>query len=201
MINPSNITNYNLDENEIEITLLFWLLVSGKTAKTTAKCLDSLIEIMNNWHNQIYGEKKFSPFEMIKNMDTFYKEVSSDWLAILMKKVGIGCYGFKSRGCIELSNGNLDLRSCSPEDLEKITGIGPKTSRAFIIHSRPNQKYACLDTHVLHFMRDKGYDVPHSTPTGKKYKQIEQIWLKLANESGMSLTDYDLKIWKEYSGN
>lgn len=155
MVDPSNITNYNLDRNDLEIHLLFWLLVSGKNAKTTAKCLDSLIKLINNWHNQIYGEKEFSPFQMIRNMHEFYKEISPNWLALLMQKVGIGCYGFKSRGCIELAYSDLDLKSCSPEELEKITGIGSKTSRAFIIHSRPNQKYACLDTHVLHFMRDK----------------------------------------------
>ena len=72
MVDPSNITNYNLDRNDLEIHLLFWLLVSGKNAKTTAKCLDSLIKLINNWHNQIYGEKEFSPFQMIRNMHDFY---------------------------------------------------------------------------------------------------------------------------------
>ena len=134
-------------------------------------------------------------------MHQFYQENSPSWLSHLMKRSGIGCYSNKSLGFVELAYSNLDLKTCSPEDLEKIRGIGPKTSRAFLIHSRPNQKYACLDVHLLRFMRDLGYDVPINTPTGKKYKQIEQLWLKLANKSGMTLAEFDLTIWRKYSGN
>jgi hypothetical protein len=200
MIDPSNITKFNQTQKQLEEVLLFWLLVSGKTAKTTAKCLNSLLNLMKDWHKQFY-EKRFTYFQMIKNMHEFYKEISPDWLALLMKRTGIGCYGFKSIGFIELAYSELDLKTCSPEELEKITGIGPKTSRAFIIHSRPDQQYACLDVHILRFMRDSGHDVPANTPTGRRYKQVEQLWLTLVNRSGMSPADYDLKIWREYSGN
>jgi hypothetical protein len=201
MIDPSKITDFNRNTDQLQEVLLFWVTVAGKKAITTAKYLDDLLDMMKNWHQQFYGRKRFSPFEMIKNMDIFYGLVTPDWLSLLMKRTGIGCHSIKSRAFIELAYSDLDLKTCLPEDLENITGIGPKTSRAFIIHSRPNQNYACLDVHLLKFMQDKGYDVPINTPTGTKYKKIEQQWLKLAHESGMSPADYDLKIWREYSGN
>lgn len=52
--------------------------------------------------------------------------------------------------------------------------------------------------HILKFLKDKGYKVPASTPTGKKYKTIEGYFLKEADKSGLSVADFDLKIWKEY---
>lgn len=91
---------------------------------------------------------------------------------------------------------NADLLDL--EDLEAIPGIGPKTARCFLIHSRPDQQYAGLDTHVLKFLRDKGHEVPASTPTGKKYKELEKVFLQYAAESGMTVADFDLAIWNQY---
>lgn len=94
---------------------------------------------------------------------------------------------------------NINLKTCSVEELEAIPWIGPKTARCFLVHSRKNVKYACLDTHVLHYLRDQGIDAPLSTPTGKKYKYFENIFLRLANEAKMSPAKFDLWIWNNYS--
>jgi thermostable 8-oxoguanine DNA glycosylase len=86
--------------------------------------------------------------------------------------------------------------------LEAITGVGPKTARFFILHTRPNQTMAVLDTHILKYLRDKGHTTQKVTPpAGKKYDELEQIVIAEAKASGMSQPDFDLHIWKTYSGN
>jgi thermostable 8-oxoguanine DNA glycosylase len=94
----------------------------------------------------------------------------------------------------------MDLKTCTVKDLEKIYGIGRKTSRCFILHSRENAQYAGLDTHLLKHLRTvsiKG--VPIQTPSSEKqYRRLEKEILKLAKSAGMSPADYDLKIWKSY---
>ena len=94
----------------------------------------------------------------------------------------------------------IDLETCTAEDLEAIPGIGQKTSRFFITHSRPNQNYAILDTHILAWLKSLGYnDIPKSTPAGKRYQEIEQLFLFEAKKRNVSAADLDLQIWKERS--
>jgi len=117
-----------------------------------------------------------------------------------MKRFGIGCYNHKAKAFRELLASKIDLKTCDVDDLERIAGIGPKTSRCFLLHSRPNQTYAGLDRHVLRYMRDQGFSVPKSTPTGAKYKKIEQEFIKIANKLGKSTSELDLEIWNKYRG-
>lgn len=187
MIDPVNITKFENTREELEEVLLFWILAAGKNAITASKCLDNFLT-----HSYKLNGLKNQPFKSIK-------KIGSE-LPQMMKNHGIGCYNNKSKTFTQLVNSNLDLRSCSAEDLEKIYGIGMKTSRCFIIHSRKDAQYAGLDVHLLHFLRDKGYNVPAQTPTKKSYLEIEQIFLKIVRESGLSVAEYDLMIWKEYSG-
>lgn len=183
MIDPYNITNYNQTEEQLQEVLLFWICVAGKTAVVIARRLTNLLDSLN-------GD---SPFDKIRG-------VKKDLLPQLLKKHGIGCYNLKAKSMWELVNSNIDLNHCSIEDLEKITGIGRKTSRCFLIHSRPNIKCAGLDVHILNFLRSKGHKVPKSTPSGaKKYREIESIFLKYVKKSDKSVANFDLKIWARYA--
>jgi thermostable 8-oxoguanine DNA glycosylase len=183
MIDPSNITNYNLNTHQLEEHMIFWILVAGKTAKTISSRLEKVLESID--------EKPWKSFQAIRN----YK---GDF-ANLLKENGIGCFNLKASGIKQLANSNLNLHTCTVDDLEKIKGVGNKTSRCFIVHSRQNAPYACLDTHVLKYLRDQGYDVPKGTPTGRKYREIEQIVLRLAQEAQMTPAAFDLMIWNNYS--
>jgi len=94
------------------------------------------------------------------------------------------------------------LRTCSIDELESIFGIGRKTSRCFVMHSRRNAQCAGLDTHILKFLRSKGHDVPKSTPgSKKKYLEIENLFLKYAKKSNKTIAKFDLDIWKKYAYN
>lgn len=185
MIDPSKITNYNMNEYELQEMAIFWVCVAGKTAFTIAKCLDNLLK-------EIGAKTKF-PFDVIADIPT-------DKLAQKLKDNGIGCYTLKARAIKELSTSGLDLRQCSVNDLEKIYGIGMKTSRCFVIHSRADAQCAGLDVHILKFLRERGHDVPKGTPgSKKKYIELEQIFLEYARKAGKTIAEFDLQIWNKYS--
>lgn len=186
MIDPTNITDFNRNDYSIQEVLLFWICAAGKNAKLVAKSLDL---VLKKGHD-LFG-KNLLPFEVIKKFDN---------LSFVLKSFGIGCYNHKAKSMLQLANSGLDLRSCSVVDLENIYGIGPKTARCFVIHSRKNSRHAGLDTHLLKFLRDKGYNVPASTPSSKKkYAEIENIFLDLVEKYNTTVSELDLKIWNEYS--
>jgi len=183
MIDPFNITDYDMDRPRLEEFLLFWVCAAGKKATTVSKSLDNFLETTRGT----------SPFDKIKS-------VGLTNLPNILKKHGIGCYTSKARSMWELANSDMDLKSCTADDLENIHGIGMKTSRCFLIHSRKDVQNAGLDTHVLKFLKSKGHDVPKSTPgSKKKYKELEQLFLKYANESGKPVAEFDLDIWRSYA--
>jgi len=199
MIDPSDITNYNLTDEALEATIFFWVCAAGKNGRTAARCLEVFLTTIT--HNGM------TPFEAIRDHISFWQSVPEDekgeygLLPELMQMSGIGCYTNKSRTFVELALSNINLRTCSSEDLEKIHGIGPKTARCFILHSRKGARLSGLDTHMLKHLREMGVeDVPKSTPSSKKkYMILEQEVLRLADEAEMSPADYDLMVWNKYS--
>lgn len=190
MIDPINITKFNQTQPELEEAILFWVCAAGKNGVTAARCLDKLLS-----HWRISAKMLAldpSPFDIIRHIH------SQTDLANELKRFGIGCYKGKARTFLQLVWSRLDLKTCDLDDLEDIDGIGPKTARCFLIHSRPDQQYAGLDTHILKYLRDCGYEVPKSTPTGRKYRELEAIFLDLAQRSGKSVAEFDLEIWNQY---
>lgn len=90
------------------------------------------------------------------------------------------------------------FRNTSAEGLERFRGVGPKTARFFILHSRPNAPVVALDTHILRWLAAKGERVPRNTPpAGQDYRRLEGIFLQYAKNSGMSPADFDYAIWLE----
>lgn len=183
MIDPTKITNFNQTDEQLEEVLLFWVLVAGKNASTISKALEKML-------NRLEGS---TPFEKIRG-------VGKEKLPQLLKDNGIGCYSIKARALWELVNADLNLRTCSIDDLEKIYGIGSKTSRCFLIHSRPNMQYAALDTHILKYLRDSGRIVPKATPSNKKlYRKFEKEFLDDALYYGYTVAEFDLALWNKYA--
>ena len=109
-------------------------------------------------------------------------------------------------------NGNLYprmvngcLRRATLETLLLIPGVGDKTARFFILHSREDEQCIPLDTHVLKFISSKGVPcVPTVTPAKSKYG----MWEKIAREmytcemrvkGYRNMAETDLAIWKSFS--
>jgi thermostable 8-oxoguanine DNA glycosylase len=163
--------------------LLFSIAVAGKTAATVARAI----------HNFMGG--RFSP------PFSFIRCLSDEELLRRLKKCRLGNYTRLAKAFRQLANARLDLKNITVSELEKIHGVGPKTARMFLLHTRPNQKLAVLDVHVLRFMREEfGWKVPKVTPSGKAYAKIERDWLNfcsMAAEMNRGLADG----FKQFVGN
>lgn len=186
MIDAANITNYNLTDAELETTLMFWVFAAGKNGTRAAQITNQLRSF---WDTM---SKDISTFHWLMHYDL---EDTTE----LLKQYKTGCHNIKARTLWQLCREDLNLRTCTAEDLEKIYGIGMKTARCFIIHSRENAPYAGLDTHMLKHLKSLGYEVPKSTPSSRKvYLELEKVVIKLAEDSKMSPAQYDLITWRRY---
>lgn len=186
MVDAANITNYNLTDFELETTLMFWVLAAGKNGTRAAEITNKLRGFWNTFSKDISTFRSLMHYDLEETID-------------LLKEYKTGCHNHKARTLWQLCREDLNLRTCTAEDLEKIYGIGMKTSRCFIIHSRENAPYAGLDTHMLKYLSSLGYDVPKNTPSNKKlYLTIEKIVLNLAKEKGMNPAEFDLAVWNKY---
>jgi endonuclease III len=190
MIDPTKITNYNLTQAELEEHLLFWVFAAGHNAKSTAKGVDKF---------------KTKVFALAPDHEFLFGAIYAlgqtngwDFIRELLGSCGLGCWRRKSRTVRELCLKALHLKTCTRENLESIWGIGEKTSKCFLLHSRPGIRFAGLDTHIRKFLREKGFDVPNAL-TKKRYQVLEQEFLKLCDEVGKTPADYDLELWNKYA--
>ncbi len=170
---------------ECESKILYSIIVAGKTAIFADQKTKQLLE------NCLPEEM---PFNMLRRL------ILTNQLELIIRKVGVGNYTKFSIAVRELLNSNIDFETCKPEDLEKIKGIGPKTSRFFIMWIRPGETYAALDVHILRWLRNLGYDAPKHTPTNKKkYSELEKAFIEEAKAHGRTPRQLDLEIWEDGS--
>jgi thermostable 8-oxoguanine DNA glycosylase len=181
-VDPDNVTNFNLTEDQLQLNILFWICAAGKNGHTSAKCLCNLLNKFSILNNEI------SPFNIILKIKD---------LPLELKNHGIGCYNNKSKTIKELINKNLNLEKCSIDDLESIWGMGSKTTRCFLMHTRKDQRLAGLDRHVLRFLQEMGHKVPKNSPNKKQYRELEKIFIKIADELNKTPSELDLEIWKK----
>jgi|TARA_B110000438_G_scaffold236257_1_gene233269 thermostable 8-oxoguanine DNA glycosylase len=188
LINPKKITNFNRTKADLELFAIFAVCVAGKKSQQTAD------KVNNHFRDTQTPTKQLTPFETIKSL------VNIKVFGAYLQMAKIGQYKRIYRALRDLAESGIDLKTCSVEDLEAIHGIGPKTSRFIIMHSRPNQRLATLDTHILRWMRDQGINTPKATPQSKKlYKELEDKFLTLCDKRAILPSQLDLKIWKQYS--
>jgi thermostable 8-oxoguanine DNA glycosylase len=195
-IDPFKITDFERSEAELEEFILFAISVAGKNAATTAKALDRFLSVLYE------SVSASTPIEALREA---LKGISWRNLAYLAKLSGLGCYTQRARSFEALVEHSAlyDLRTSDIKALsqKKIKGIGPKTARFFVVHSRKDSDFAILDTHVLKYLRDQGVKrVPKATPSeGKDYQRLEKAFLGFVRDSGKSVADFDLAIWTKYA--
>lgn len=177
MINPFAITNFERTEHELQTFMLFCVCVAGKNAVQQAAKLEKFLDIIPG---------SGLPFERIMAID--------DVIPYLVE-VRMGQYNRIGRAFKKLSE-LKQLDRVEIEHLELIKGIGPKTSRFFVLHSRPDSRVAVLDTHILRYMRETmGIAAPKSTPGLKRYSELETQFLEYCDARGCSPATLDLEIW------
>jgi thermostable 8-oxoguanine DNA glycosylase len=177
MITPSVPTNFNRTQSELEEWLLFCVVVAGKTATQQAIKLEQFLNFATG-----------TPFEKIRNCVNLRERLEESKLGQYTRIEHV----FRQ---IVL----LDVTKVTLEELESIKGIGPKSARFFFLHSFPNQNIAVLDTHILAWLREQGYQAPKSTPDLKKYHILEKIFLQEAENRKLTPAELDIQIWNERS--
>ncbi len=177
MVDPFDVTNFNRSESELQEFLLFSMAVAGKTASVIAKKIEDFLR-----EAKVQG---VSPFD-------YLRALTPSRLLRDLKKVKLGKYNVLVRGFAQLAKSSLDLETCSTKDLEEICGIGKKTSRFFLLHSRPNQRVACIDTHIKRWLQEMGHQC-------RTYEQYEAAFISEAERMNRDLAELDLEIWSKYA--
>jgi thermostable 8-oxoguanine DNA glycosylase len=187
VIDPHNITNFKRTQYELEAFWLFCILTAGKTASVQSKKLTAFLA---NTH-----QMGLTPFEYIRHIEEHCDYSLDD--AIRHEK--LGQYTRVERAFLESLS--LDLSNCTVDELESVYGVGCKTSRFFLLHTRPKQKLAVLDTHILKWLRAEGMTTaPSKTPTNTNtYKRWEMRFLRHAKYLDRDVAELDLEIWSFYN--
>lgn len=189
MINPAEVTNYNRIQSELEEFILFCINVAGKKSAIEAPKLEVFIERAKDI------TKESTPFNCIRKL------IKLGRLNEIMHWAKLSPYAQRYNSYVAVAK-IKDLQTVTLNRLLQVPGIGLKTARFFLSHSREDFDEPMLDTHILRFLRDQGYsDAPKSTPTNENtYHYFANIFKNIARQLGKSVTDLDLEIWKQYSG-
>lgn len=180
-INPKKITDFNRTDAQLELFWIFSIMVAGKNSDQTAKVI-----------SRLFRGREQAPFQYLRENENALRNT------LVANRTGQ--YTRYERAIKESLN--LNLRTASIEELESVFGVGPKTSRFFLLHTRGGE-YVVLDTHILKWLKAQGMMVPDSTPTDKrKYAMFEKMALFVIKGAfpGLSLADADLLIWSSISG-
>ena len=188
MINPAEVTNYNRTQSELQEFLLFCINVAGKKSSIEAPKLEVFIQRAKDI------TKETSPFNCIKKL------IKLGRLQEIMHWAKLSPYKQRHNSYVDVVKLG-DLQKVTLNRLLQVPGIGLKTARFFLSHSREDFDEPMLDTHILQFLRDNGYrNAPKSTPSNLGvYNYYANIFKMFARVSGKSVTDLDLEIWKQYS--
>jgi thermostable 8-oxoguanine DNA glycosylase len=193
-IDPYNITNFNRTEEELQLFLLFCIVVAGKTAYIQA---DKLEQFLNSVNKRLMMPENVKPFQTIKSAEQhgiLFEEI---------KLAKLGQYKKIFSGFKYISEREYNLERMTPKILEEIPGVGMKTSRFFLLHSDTfyKDKIAILDTHILKFIKENIDDrAPKSTPVIPiTYRFWEDMFLNWCEKNDKNVADFDLEVWKSYA--
>lgn len=176
-----------LTRDELEARLLYAMIVAGKSARFADEKTKLFLSAC--------GEDE-SPFDLICRL------VYEGRLEQALKKAKTGNYRKLNLAFtwLAVSGETMDLDTVTPQELERIPGVGPKTSRFFILWTRPEARYAALDVHILRWLRGQGYLAPWQTPQdGETYARWEKVFLEKADALGLKPAELDARIWSEGS--
>jgi hypothetical protein len=194
MIDPNKVTNASRTPAQLEEFLLFCVVVAGKNADQQSAKLERFL-----------GGRK--PFAFIRS------SARAGTLDAALREVKLGKYSLLGRSFRGLAHAGTNLATCSWQELTAFPGIGIKTSKFFILHSRASQMHGVLDTHVLAWMAEHWSDagpgrleVPrHSPQDPRAYSFWETVYFGMvsARHHGSAAVDwaqFDLDLWRERRG-
>jgi hypothetical protein len=196
MIDPNNVTNAARTADELEEFLLFCVVVAGKNADQQSAKLENFL-----------GGRR--PFAFIR------ASAREGKLEARLREVRLGKYSLLGRSFRDLSHSKADLAACTWEELTGFPGIGIKTAKFFVLHSRAKEMHGVLDTHVLAWMREHwalagrgGLSVPRHSPQDPRiYRFWETVYFGMVSarhhggaSAHVDWARFDLDLWKERRG-
>ena len=176
------------DKYEKEYFLIFSVIVAGRNAKMAVEKTWRLLEFT-------WGEE--TPFDLIKHY------IDHNTLTQKLKSLKIGQYTRIEKALRDIIN--LNVETCTLDDLLACHGVGNKTARFFLLNTRKNAEYAVLDTHVLKWLNSlfgNWMSVPKSTPTsGSRYALWEYKAIQAMKKEypERTLAQADFEIWKTFA--
>ena len=205
-IDPTNITDFSRDTNQLEAFWLFCMFVAGKNSDYASRCLSKLIHASNQLAHKRDDDDNFVlvPLGSIeeKGIFNYFKSIGEYGIHNALVANRVGQYTRLTKGVMQSLD--LNLKTCTLEDLLKIHGVGNKTARFFLLHTREGCDYAVLDTHILAWLRTHGVEeAPKTTTTDSKvYRTLEKKFRYMSRLSYPHLTDaeIDLLVWSIQSG-
>ena len=176
------------DKYEKEYFLIFSVIVAGRNAKMAVEKTWRLLEFT-------WGEE--TPFVLIKHY------IDHNTLTQKLKSLKIGQYTRIEKALKDIIN--LNVETCTLDDLLACHGVGNKTARFFLLNTRKDAEYAVLDTHVLKWLNSlfgNWMSVPKSTPTsGSRYALWEYKAIQAMKKEypERTLAQADFEIWKTFA--
>ena len=173
----------NRNYAELQDFLFVCWLVAGKTAYVQNRKF-------------LKFKKEFNNFGIFDAIYFF----GIDYAISMAKKHGLGKYSLLQKFIKEFNELNIDLKQCTAEDLEKLPGVGLKTSRFFLINTRSNYRCAVIDTHIIKFISENIQKIDFKQPPNKKkYLEYETLYLNYCDKNNLNPQEFDIYIWKKYS--
>lgn len=195
-LDPKKITKLDRTQAELEWFLLFCISTAGKDAMVQAKKINEMIDLSHKIkHYQSIGIYSIGCSD---TMPINY-EYCSEWMVEFAKLFKLGKYDLIRKSSENIFKNGIHKRldTVTLDELLQIPGVGNKTARFFLMHSRPGFEGAVIDTHV-HTWLEKvcQSDLPKPTTTAK-YISLERLWLSMVKIffPGEPLHVVDLATW------
>jgi hypothetical protein len=197
---------FDATPDELEKFLLTNIFVAGKNASVQQKKLEQFINIAKRELGE-YAVNSLGVLSAIHHgiLEADLATTVKAWLL----EAKTGQYSRIGSGILYASNrigsNKLDLKKCKRENLVGIPGVGYKTASMFLMYTRKGWTGACLDTHILKYMREELQlaDIPVSTPMLKTdYERLEKLFVAtvtpILQEKQQTIAEFDFDIWSRY---
>jgi thermostable 8-oxoguanine DNA glycosylase len=196
-INPKEITDLNRTKAQKEKFLLFCVLCAGKSSDVMAEKLEQLLEPLKPSTDGVIRLTKTTPLNYLVNL------LRSGRLREVLEQHKIGKYklltDFVEFLKLRTSRwGENRIVDWDRDGLVAAPGISYKTASLYRMHCF-GDKIACLDTHVLRWLRNEGFKgVPKASPSNwDTYRHWENVFLGECYKRDVEPNHFDLDLWKQ----
>lgn len=202
---PGTVDNpflYDATYAQLQKFLLTIIFVAGKNATIQQKKLDDFLQLVRDELGSDAVDAA-GVFTSIHNCipDKDIKEKITGWLQTV--KSGQYTRIAESIMCLgqRITDRRLDLKSCTRANLVALRGMGYKSASMFLMYTRKGWGGACLDTHVMKYIREELHveTAPVGTPPTKElYVRYENLFLQHAKALNKPVPELDFEIWSKY---